>query len=376
MLVAFNTADGAVLLDAMDTRLPAGTPLVPAFAIDGDAPAAVVGADGRLTLALPARAGFAWRVGEATAAAPAAGTSMDATRQVGALPDGPLAHAITLRGIAPAGSRPVLVVDGDLSRAMPVAVAGDGSWSAPLRVDAMTDPSIAHRVVLHDPDAGATSAARTFRVALDWTLAADVADPTGDDTGPDGSYTYPTDPGWRDVHPADIERVRAWTAGGALRLEVTLRGISTAWNPANGFDHVALTAFLEVPGQDGGVAVMPQQQATLPDGMRWHRRLRAHGWSNALFAAEGADAGTEGKPVAPAPALAVDGAARTLTFTLPADALGHPASLDGARLHVTTWDYDDGFRRLAPEAGANTFGGGPADGARVMDAATLTLRGR
>jgi hypothetical protein len=119
---------------------------------------------------------------------------------------------------------------------------------------------------------------------------------------------------------------------------------------------------------------MPGQNATLPDGMRWHRRLRAHGWSNALFAAQGAGAESEGAPVAPAPSLAVDADARTLTFTLPADALGHPAALDGARLHVTTWDYDDGYRRLAPEAAANTFGGGAADGARVMDAATATLR--
>ena len=43
--------------------------------------------------------------------------------------------------------------------------------------------------------------------------------------------------------------------------------------------------------------VMPQQQATLPDGLRWHRRLRVNGWSNALFAGEGADAGNEGRPL-------------------------------------------------------------------------------
>lgn len=378
MLVVFNAADGEVLLDGLAAGLPAGTGLSPAFAIEGEAPVPRVARDGTLTLRLPARSGYAWTVVDAEAArgAAAPASPMADAPAIDPLPAATLTGAIVLRGDAPGGRPLHLVVDGDLSRATPVEVAPDGRWRATLRTDAMVDPAIVHRVVAFDPATGTTSPARTFRVALDWAPAADVADPIGDDTGPSGSYTYPTDPGWRDVHPADIERVRAWTAGGALRFEVTLRAIGSAWNPANGFDHVAVTAFLEIPGQGGGIDAMPQQHATLPDGMRWHRRLRAHGWSNSLFASDGADADSEGTPVAPAPGLAVDAHARTLTFTLPADALGDPATLDGARLHVATWDYDEGFRRLAPEAGANTFGGGPADGPRVMDAATLTLGGR
>jgi hypothetical protein len=168
--------------------------------------------------------------------------------------------------------------------------------------------------------------------------------------------------------------VRAWTAGGALRVEVTLRGLSRAWTPANGFDHVAITGFIELPGRDGGATVMPQQHAALPGDLRWHRRWRAHGWSNALFAADRADARNEGTPVTPAPDLTVDAPARTVTFTFPADALGDPATLAGARVHVTTWDYDGGYRPLAAQAGPATFGGGDgARDARVMDAATVTL---
>src|SRR5690606_1625788 len=185
--------------------------------------------------------------------------------------------------------------------------------------------------------------------------------------GPTGTYSYPTDPGWREHHPADIERVRSWTAGGALRIELTMRNVTAPWNPTNGFDHVAVTAYLQLPGRDGGATVMPQQHATLPEGMRWHYRLRAHGWSNALFASDGATATDEGTPVTPGAAIDVDAKARTITFTLPATALGNPDSLDGARLHVTTWDYDSGYRALASEAGAATFGGGQPDGPRMMD---------
>ena len=64
-----------------------------------------------------------------------------------------------------------------------------------------------------------------------------------------------------------------------------------------------------------------------------------------------------------------------MTFFLPAGALGNPRTLSGARLHVTTWDYDGGYRALAPQAQSHAFGGG--DGSRdplVMDAsAVITL---
>jgi hypothetical protein len=62
-----------------------------------------------------------------------------------------------------------------------------------------------------------------------------------------------------------------------------------------------------------------------------------------------------------------DAKRHTVTLTLPAAALGRPASLSGARLWVTTWDYDGGYRALAPEAGPFTLGGGTADGPKVMD---------
>lgn len=395
-LVVFNTADTPTLLDNLDTGLPAGTRLDPLFAIDGSPDAHVLGAEGRVTLVLPPRSGQVWRAippatlahtagppGEPTARADATpsraragglGRGQPAPLQLQALPASPVSGDLAATGTAPGRDGIRLVVDGDLARAQAVTVDERGRWQATLRTDDMVDPQIEHRLVAYDPATGATGPARTFRVDLDWQPAADIQDPHGDDTGPTGTYSYPTDPGWRDTRPADIERLRAWTAAGALRFEVTLRGISTAWDPANGFDHVAITAFLELPGRDGGATAMPQQHADLPDGMRWHRRLRAHGWSNALFAPEGAGAGDEGTPASLGAGIAVEPAARTITFTLPAAALGHPATLAGARLHVTTWDYDAGYRALAPEAGATTFGGAAADGPRVMDAATATLR--
>jgi hypothetical protein len=166
----------------------------------------------------------------------------------------------------------------------------------------------------------------------------------------------------------DLRRVRVSTAGGALRLDLTMHELTTVWSPQNGFDHVVFTVFIELPGQTGGRDWMPLQNARLPENMRWHRRLRVHGWTNALFSAEGASATAEGTVIGPAAGISVDRAARTVSLTLSAASLGRLASLDGARVYVTTWDYDSGYRALAREAAPFVMGGGhPERDPLVMD---------
>lgn len=356
-LVAFNTSTREALL-AIDGGLPANARLRPRLSAQGgEAPALAAGADGGLVLRLPPNAGYVWMIEPAPAAADAP-TKHAPPRITGARRDDD-AGALLLSGVAPGAREVLLVRDGDLSRAQAVPVA-DGRWSARLGVASLVDPSTPHQARAWVPGVG-VSAPWPLAAAPRWRLAANVADPAGDDAGPDGRYAYPQDPGWTDLRPADLRRVRAWTSGGSLRLELTLPGISRAWHPANGFDHVAFTVFLALPGEAGGVQVMPLQNDTLPGGLRWHRRLRAHGWSNLLSAHEGAGPGDEGRRVQPAARIDVDPDAATVTFTLPAEALGDRGDLAGARLLVATWDYDAGFRPLQAAPARMAFSGG--DGA-------------
>lgn len=363
-LVVLNTADHPVLLDALETGFAPGTVLAPLFSIDGHASEWVVEGSGCMTRVLPARAGQAWRVvtGE-TRDVPRGGAGSLTLERAG---------GNRMRGTAPGRKDVALVVDGNLEAAQTVPVAPDGTWHATFPTGAMIDAEVMHLVVAYDPLTGATSPPAAFKVALDWTQVAELDDPTGDDTGPAGTYTYPTDPGYA-AHPADIERLRAWTADGALRVELTMRSIVAAWNPPNGFDHVSFSLFLQLPDRSAGADAMPLLDATLPDPMHWQYRLRAHGWSNALYTFAGATAADEGTPVTPGAVIDVDPHARTVTFTIPADALGHPGSLDGARLHVTTWDQDAEYRRLGTHAGEMQFGGGRPGDPLVMDAATVRL---
>lgn len=55
-------------------------------------------------------------------------------------------------------------------------------------------------------------------------------------------------------------------------------------------------------------------------------------------------------------------------------ALGGLKSLSGAKLYLNTWDYDGGYRALAPEAQGMVFGGGqPGDPLWMDDSAVITL---
>ena len=255
-------------------------------------------------------------------------------------------------------------------------VDAKGRWHANVDTSSMTDAAAAHRVTAWNQGGDVVSAAHTFRVAREWTLLADVKDPQGDDHGPAGRYVYPTGAEWREHRPLDLRRVRVYGAGGAMKVEVTTNRRLASWNPPNGFDHIAYTLFVDLPGRDDGATVMPQQNGVLPEGMPWQVRARAHGWTNALFDSRGASASAEGSAITPAATIALGPGDDTVTFTFPASVLGSRRSLSGVRLYLNTWDYDGGYRSLTPQPGAHSIGGG--DGGRdplwMDDSGVIRLR--
>jgi glycosidase len=363
LIVALNTAPHESLLTFLLPKLSSGAALEPLFAIDGTAPALAASASGQVDAALPARSGYVWRLKPSASKAPTPSAAVELQTPAFSAE----ANTLSVSGTAKALKRLLLVINGDLSRATAVRVRRDGRWSATVVADDLVSSDNLHSLTAWDPVTKRSYATTTFRVAPQWRLAADQPDPAGDDFGPLGMrYRYPTDPTYA-PRTMDLRRVRAFTAGGALKVEIEMAAISQVWNPQNGFDHVAFTLFVEAPGQ-AKTRVMPQQNASLPAGMGWSTRIRAHGWSNALFRAQGASETTEGTAGARAATVTTDLAKRTVTFTIPASALGAPKSLTGAKIYINTWDYDGGYRALTSEGGAYAMGGG--DGAKnpkIMD---------
>lgn len=377
-IVAFNTSERQVLLEHLATGLPAGTRLAGRFGLDGKPADLTTDARGAVTLVLPPRAGLVWTAGGAGAGA--AGSTPQATGSGPSIDPpaaaGPASDDFELAGSAAPGAHLRLVVDGDVSRAVSMRADERGRWRARVDTSSMIDPGVEHRAVAWDEQRGAASQAHPFRVERRWQQVAAVDDPAGDDAGPSRRYVYPTDPSWGDNRQMDIRRVEIWRSGGALRIDVQLHRLTRSWSPANGFDHVALTVFLELAGQPPGSEWMPLQNDRLPDGMRWHRRLRVHGWSNALFDATGADATSEGTPIAPAARVSVDESRQVVSLVLPAAALRVGAGTASARVYVNTWDYDGGYRRLTPQPGTHHMGGGqPGEPLWMDDAPIITVPG-
>ncbi len=363
-IVAFNTSTGEALLDNLDTGFAPGSGLKSVFDLaDGESPNVVVGEGGRITLSLPPRSGRVWLLGDSVGAvAPTLSTIV-----LNPPASNSVSEDFELSGGARGMETLRLVTDGDLSSVVPVKVSADGRWTARIDTTRMVDPKVEHTVVGWQGEGGAISAPFHFRVKRQWKVLAELVDPEGDDRGRTLTYSYPRDDSWSG-NPADIRHVRVEGSGGALRIHLTMGDISRAWNPPNGFDHVAFTIFIQLPGNKGGVRAMPLQNADLPGGMRWNVRLRSHGWSNALHVSEGASASSEGRAATPAAGIEVDPIARTVSFTLSAAALGSMKSLSGAKIVVSTWDFDGGFRPLTAQPGGASFGGG--DGARdplIMD---------
>jgi glycosidase len=375
-LVAFNTAASDSLLAQVPTGWSAGTVLRGLYGLGGPPGPITVGQAGRVTLPLPPRSGQVWQAttplppGKRRQAAPtpaAVAPTLDTLQQTHVTGD----FWVSGSGAPDAELR--LVVDADLARAQVLRPDAAGRWRARVDTAAMINPEVPHSLVVW---AGGqlASESRPFWVLREWKLLADVEDPSGDDKGPSGGYVYPTDPGWGPNRQMDLRRVQVFSAGDALRLDLTMHKLTTLWKPTHGFDHVAFTVFVELPDalKDGpsGATVMPLQNASLPAGMRWHLRLRAGGWTNAAFAPNGASASQEGRPLAPAPTLKVDAPSSTVSVVLPASLLsvaGRLPVLSGAKLYVTTWDYDGGYRALSPQAQPFAMGGGAADGPKVMD---------
>jgi glycosidase len=183
-----------------------------------------------------------------------------------------------------------------------------------------------------------------------------TVDPAGDDNGPydpataSGRYSKPT--GESFGGQMDLRRVALLPGEDGLGLVMEMAEVTDLLGAPNGFDHVRLGVFLDLPGQEGQT-LLPDLNAEAPEGFAWDVAAVVDGWTSELY----------GVPASSAE-LFVDGEAGTISLFFPAATLGNPDNLEEVQAYVTTWDWDDesgALRALTPEGGAFEFGGG--DGA-------------
>ncbi len=363
-LVVLNTSDAPALADNLALPLPAGAKLAGVMGLERAPDGLALDARSSASVTLPAKGFGVWVYDKQLPVA--ANQTGNLPMQVNALEKADLTGDLQLSGIAKPMQSLQIVVDGDLASATAVIADSGGRWQVTVDTSGMVVPGIKHRALAWDAVSQTASNAVEFTVARQWERVADVVDPVGDDVGRNKNITYPTDPSYGARRQMDLRRVQVWRSGTALRVDVSTNELTRVWSPQNGFDHVAFTLFIEVPGRGGGADVMPLQNGKLPEGMRWHHRLRAHGWSNAMFGESGASATVEGTPSTRTAALSTDPATNTVSFLIPPNAIGNPITTRGLKLYLNTWDYDGGYRLLGDQAGPYVMGG-PKSEAWVID---------
>lgn len=364
VFVIVNTAEHRSLVGAMPTGLPDGTVLtrllgsqnVPMPSVDGTlsmelAPREII------ILAAAAQPEAGLKATPLTKAQPAPEQMARRIVVDGPLPETPLEQSHVLKGQMTGADRSLkLVIDGDLGSAIDVPIGQDGRWTVTL--DASDIGTHQHVAQLYAPQSGQVSVAipyATVRKGADWQ--ASLADPADDDHGPDGTYLPPSDASF--VGQQDILGAEVRTGGDVLELELRMRATSADWQPSNGFDHVAFTTFIELPGQ-AGMTRSDDINAVMPNGFGWSAAHTLFGWGNSIML-------PTNRRIGRAPKVQVDHARKTITISYSAKALG-VETWNGARLYVTTFDREgEGeLRRTTATGGPMAFRGSP-DGPRIMD---------
>ena len=184
-----------------------------------------------------------------------------------------------------------------------------------------------------------------------------ASDPIGDDNGLNHDYSTPTHESYKGQQ--DIQNVEVITYGGNLQVILTMNNVSDVWLPPNGFDHVLLHVFIDLPDTEGrdDLSVL---NAPAPEGFEWNYVAYLAGWHNILYSSENASTESFGTIVTPTPTLMADKENSTITIQFSTDSFGNPKTLEGAKIYITTWDNngsDGGHRIITKDGSPFDFGG-------------------
>tara|TARA_B110000503_G_scaffold139746_1_gene228889 strand:- start:865 stop:2271 length:1407 start_codon:yes stop_codon:yes gene_type:complete len=274
--------------------------------------------------------------------------------------------SIQVTGEAKGLNQMSLVLDGDYEHLLPIMKSNQNDWSYDLNLSGLINGEHRIAAIGYDDMGSLITTFKTFNLALPTEHLYHYDDELGDDHGPNGLYTYPSHSSFG--HQQDVRSVDLFLTGNNLTLDIIMSEITQTWLPPNGFDHVLLNIYMDIPDQDG-IKYLPFQNAFFPNEGEWDYRFALGGFSIEAFQGQAFKDGTEtlGVPIM-TPMVNVDHNRKTISVTLTAKMLGNPATLDGAKLYINTWAGSAADPRAIDKVGATwTYGGSHSKGAKIMD---------
>ncbi len=286
-------------------------------------------------------------------------------------PYSPVTQDILITGTTSEPNKTIkLVKNAKVSKAVPIQSDADGNWEYNYNVNNLGTEKVS--IEAYDPTVGRASDTLMFTTVVDKPESTTIfEDPSADDVGPTGSYTPPRHE--QSIGQQDITGLTVEKGGDVLRLTFSMRELTDDWIPPNGFDNVAFSIFFDTESS-AGIAELPLINSTMPNERLWDIGHVIYGWGNTTFTSENASSSKQGNRLGVAPSVSVDKTAKTIAFTYRADDLGIDG-WDDTHIFISTWDItgEGMYRELSEEPSDWHYGGGPKDGAKVLDSLFISL---
>ncbi len=274
---------------------------------------------------------------------------------------------IQLSGKAKEVEKIGLVIDGEYEYFLPITNKNQNNWFYDLSLSNLMNGKHRITAIGYDDKGFLITSSKYFTLALPTKHLLHYEDEIQDDHGPYGKYTYPSHSSFG--HQQDIKAVDVYLTGNNLTLEITMSEITQIWIPPNGFDHVLLNIYIDVPDKTEGVKFLPFQNAFFPGEGEWDYRFALGGFGIEAFEGHPLISGPEklGKSIT-TPFANVDYEQNKISVILPAKMLGNPATLKNANLYINTWGGSATNPRTIDKTRTTwTYGGGDSNSPKIMD---------
>jgi glycosidase len=373
LLVLFNTASHDLLSTGIDLGLPAGLSMPVLFGTHNLADAYTIDKNGKLSVALPANSALVLDI----SGKPSKSTLSRGFASFGFLASKPLTADQIIKGTisSPDITELKLVIDGNLDKALDIAISENGkTFKATLPIEYFPVGETDHVYAIYSPELETATSEQSFKTFVEISAEETISqmmDPEGDDTG----AGYPLDTSFAD---RQMDILNVTVARSDLYLDVIIQPKATTvyWSPTNKFDHVRYHLMFDLPNFDYNETVMPFVQADMPAGTSWDLMAAVDGWSNAVYWAKDAGLEAYGTSASPAPAIKVDSKTGEIKLRFDASLFGKTKEIAGAKLYITTWDYDGVgglYRAISPEGGQYTMTGEDPSAPLIMDDLLMTI---